>query len=462
MRFDSLTGVGLACWVLVVPMAAAMVLPRESTGLLSKLTQTANDKSAGQKSSDTSSSLVSLLTNKTSLPHSAADVGSVQEAQDKINRAHSNLEANKSSDLLDLAHDLVGSGLIPLDLVSLLDGYLDMSLNSIHNKNPPPPSKQAIYPSKKTGDAPYSIPEEKLRAVIHIPDSFAYGKNGKQPVILVPGTAIPAGLTYHFNFGKLGEAAPNADIVWVNIPRASLNDAQANSEYVAYAINYISAISSDSNVAVISWSQGGLDTQWALKYWPSTRDVLEDFIPMSPDFHGTVERSFVCPSLDPLICTPSIQQQAWETDFVRTLRADGGDSAYVPTTSVYSTTDEIVQPMSGDKASAILYDTRDMGVTNNHLQTICPGKPAGGVYLHEGVLYNPLAWALAVDALNHDGPGDVSRIDVDTVCEQFLAPQLQLDDMIGTEGLLLVALVELLAYVPKVVDEPPIAKYASQ
>ena len=172
MRFDSLAGVGLACWVLVVPMAAAMVLPRESTGLLSKLTQTANDKSTGQKTSDTSSSLVSLLANKTSLPHSASDVGSVQEAQGKINRAHSNLEANKSSDLLDLTHDLVGSGLIPLDLVSLLDGYLDMSLNSIHNKNPPPPSKQAIYPSKKTGDAPYSIPEEKLRAVIHIPDSF--------------------------------------------------------------------------------------------------------------------------------------------------------------------------------------------------------------------------------------------------------------------------------------------------
>lgn len=117
--------------------------------------------------------------------------------------------------------------------------------------------------------------------------------------------------------------------------------------------------------------------------------------------------------------------------------------------------------MSGPNASAIISDIRDIGVTNNHIQTICPNQPAGGVYLHEGVLYNPLAWALAVDALTHDGPGDPSRIDIDTVCGQILAPQLQLDDMLGTEGILLIALVEILTYEPKVGQEPSIAGYAS-
>lgn len=86
---------------------------------------------------------------------------------------------------------------------------------------------------------------------------------------------------------------------------------------------------------------------------------------------------------------------------------------------------------------------RRVGVTNNHLQTICPGKPAGGVYTHEGVLYNPVAWALATDALHHDGPGETSRINLDKICEQILPPQLQLDDMLGTEGLLLIAGAEI-------------------
>lgn len=466
MRFISAAGVGFAYWTLV---SHAMVIPRNTTssnsnsGLLSVLSQAADDPSmGGRKTSSTASSILSLLNNQTGPPSSAEDVGSVQEAHDKISNVYSSIDKDESDNfLLDLVKGLVEGGLIPPNLVNLLDGYIDFGLNSIYNNNPPPLSKRDIYPKKRSSDATYSTPEEKLRAAIHIPDSFAFGKDGKKPVILVPGTGVPAGTTYHFSFGQLSKALPDADVVWVNIPRASLNDTQTNGEYVAYAINYISAISSGSSVSVISWSQGGLDTQWALKYWPSTRDVVEDFIPISPDFHGTSLRSLVCPLLDPVACTPSIWQQGSETDFIHTLRSDDGDSAYVPTTSVYSSFDEIVQPMSGPNASAILSDIRNVGVTNNHIQTICLNQPAGGIYLHEGVLYNSLAWALAVDALTHDGPGDPSRIDLDTVCGQLLAPQLRLDDMLGTEGLLLVALVEILAYEPKVGREPSIVNYAS-
>jgi hypothetical protein len=57
----------------------------------------------------------------------------------------------------------------------------------------------------------------------------------------------------------------------------------------------------NQNVSVISWSQGGLDTQWALKYWPSTRDVTSNFIAQSPDFHGTVLAYILCPAF-PMLC----------------------------------------------------------------------------------------------------------------------------------------------------------------
>lgn len=222
----------------------------------------------------------------------------------------------------------------------------------------PPPTSQYIYPSKAPGGAFYSVPEESLRAAIYIPESFSYGKDGNKPVILIPGTAIPAGTTYHFSFSKLGNGS-NADVVWVNIPRASLNDVHVNAEYVAYAINYISAVSAVSKVAALVWSQGGLNVQWAPKYWPSTRDAVEDFIAISLDFHGTVVREVICPAMDYIACTPSIWQQGRDTNFIKTLQADGGNSAFVPTTTVYSSFDEIVEPMSGSGASAIISDAKE-------------------------------------------------------------------------------------------------------
>jgi hypothetical protein len=56
-------------------------------------------------------------------------------------------------------------------------------------------------------------------------------------VILVPGTAVPAGTAYYSDFDKLRATIP-VEAVWVNLPRASLSDAQVDAEYVAFAINY--------------------------------------------------------------------------------------------------------------------------------------------------------------------------------------------------------------------------------
>jgi hypothetical protein len=117
------------------------------------------------------------------------------------------------------------------NILSLLNGHLNQELNTLHNKNPPL-AGTSIYPLRKQGDAPYSVSEDNLGAAIYIPELFKYGTNGKIPVILVPGTAIPAGMTYYFNFGKLASAMLESDIVWVNIPASSLADVQVTSEYI--------------------------------------------------------------------------------------------------------------------------------------------------------------------------------------------------------------------------------------
>jgi hypothetical protein len=186
---------------------------------------------------------------------------------------------------------------------------------------------------------------------------------------------------------------------------------------------------------VIAWSQGNLDNQWAFKYWPSTRSKVSDFISLSPDFHGTVEALLLCPpGLLVFGCDPSVAQQEYNSKFISTLRANGGDSAYVPTTSVYSSTDEIVEPQAGNLASAYILDARGVGVSNTQVQIACPGQAAGSIVTHEGMLSNALAFELAVDALKNPGPGVLARVNLTEACARYLAPGLELADFLVTES----------------------------
>jgi hypothetical protein len=189
-------------------------------------------------------------------------------------------------------------------------------------------------------------------------------------------------------------------------------------------------------VSVIAWSQGNLDNQWALKYWPSTRTKVSDLISISPDFHGTTLAYLLCPpGLLIVGCDPSVAQQEYNSKFVSTLRANGGDSAYVPTTSIHSATDEIVEPQQGLTASAFINDARRVGVSNTEIQTACFGQPAGGIVTHEGAIANSLTFALAVDALKNPGPGSLSRLNLLSVCSQYIAPGLDLTDFLLTESM---------------------------
>jgi hypothetical protein len=356
----------------------------------------------------------------------------------------------------------VANGLFGNTLNTALKGGLPVGENSINNNNPKPP--RTIYPKKENGDAPYTISEDALRRAIFIPSSFTYGV--KPPTIFVPGTASYGGIVFGNNLRKLLNGKPYADPVWLNIPGALLADAQGSSEYIAYAINYISAISKNSNkISVITWSQGGLDTQWAFKYWPSTRKVVRDFLPVSPDFKGTILANGLClaASSDRAIglCPPAIIQQEATSDFVRALRSAGGDSAYVPTTTFYSGFfDEIVEPQQGTGASGFINDVRGVGVSNNEVQRVCSGRLAGSFYGHAGVLFNPLTFALIVDALQNDGPGNVNRINLASVCNSYAAPGLDLDDVLATMGLIPVAGALVLTFPQKMFNEPALRSFA--
>lgn len=278
-------------------------------------------------------------------------------------------------------------------------------------------------------------------------------------MILFPGTGGTGYTTFAGNFIPLLSDVDWADPVWVNVPHFLLDDAQVNAEYAAYAINYIASLTG-CNVSVIGWSQGNIDTQWAFKYWPSTREVTSDHVAISADYRGTVLANLI--GVIGVLNDPSVVQQQAGSEFIKTMRSDGGDSGYVPTTSVFSSFfDEIVEPQSGEGASAYLLDARGVGVTNNEVQVKCAGELGGSFYTHEGMLANPLAFALAKDALTHEGPGETSRLDLDEVCSGYLAPGLGLEDFLITENAILIAALALGLYLPKVLEEPEIMDYAT-
>ena len=143
------------------------------------------------------------------------------------------------------------------------------------------------------------------------------------------------------------------------------------------------------------------------------------------------------------------------------LLADGEDSAYVPTTTIYSVFDEIVQPEEGDNASGRINNARGVGVSNNELQRLYPGQPAGGIYSHQGVLYNAVGYALVMDALTHDGPGEASRIDLATECQELATDGLGLAGVLVTKGIIPVMAALILTYPHQSFNEPPITAYAA-
>ncbi|KAK5124607.1 hypothetical protein LTR85_001320 [Meristemomyces frigidus] len=360
-------------------------------------------------------------------------------------------------DIFKSGYEILLNGLAGGDYAQIANAYLlESNTMNVNTRQPATP----IYPKASPNDAPYSLTEQQLRQVIYIPPGFTYGRI--PPVLFLPGTAAVAGQNFGPNYGKLFAQNKIADPVYVNLPGENLADIQVAAEYVAYAVNYISGISGGKNVSTISWSAGSLDGQWALKYWPSTRNKTSNKIGISPDYHGTIEAQLLCPGVVTPGCTPAIAQQNYNSTFIRTLRNNGGDSAYVPTTNVYSIFDEIVEPQQDPNASGALNDARKVGVSNVEVQAVCTALLPGGEFYnsHEGVLYNALGYALAVDAIQHGGPGQLSRVNATYQCAQFATPGLSLADIFATEALIPIAAFDILAFEPKVASEPPIMPYA--
>jgi pimeloyl-ACP methyl ester carboxylesterase len=312
----------------------------------------------------------------------------------------------------------------------------------------------AAWEGEGTGPA-LSVPADVLRASLACHGDLAK----RTPVLLVPGTALtPAEFDWNYVRAFTATGRP---FCTVTLPQRALGDIQVGAEYVVNAVRTMSA-KAGGKIDVVGHSQGGMIGRWALKYWPDTRKKVDDYVALAPSNHGTVDADAICA---PAGCAPSIWQQRTASRFLTTLNAGRETYDEVDYTVAYTNLDEIVVPNvdpppgvprdAVPPASSVLRDG-GANVSNTAVQAICPAHPADHFSMGTS---DSVAYALAIDALDHPGPARADRIDR-AVCLQPFQPGVNPVTFPTDFAGVVAAAGAAVATTPFVPAEPALAPYA--
>ena len=313
-----------------------------------------------------------------------------------------------------------------------------------------PGTAAAADPAYAPPDTPgpaLDVPKDKLAASLECGKGVDHAK--RTPVLLVPGT----GATAHDNFSWNYEPAfDKLGIPWcaVTFPYSGNGDVQVNGEYVVYAIRTMYA-RAGRKISTVGHSQGGMVPRWALRFWPDTRAMVDDVIGFAGSNHGSTQGGVSCGDGK---CIEADWQQSYESNFIRALNSFGETFSGISYTNVYTHNDEIVQPNSDDTGSSSLH-TGNGRISNVALQDICPNDTSEHFLI--GTI-DATAYALAIDALDHDGPADPARVPV-TVCAQPLQPGV--DPVTGPAAGLQALANDENSTGPETTEEPPLACYVT-
>jgi triacylglycerol esterase/lipase EstA (alpha/beta hydrolase family) len=224
------------------------------------------------------------------------------------------------------------------------------------------------------------------------------------PVLLIHGTGSTSFESWASTYvPALGAAG--FSVYTLDLPGKAYVDIQQSSEYVVYAIRRIASLSG-RKVSVIGHSQGGLEPRWALKWWPELRGEVEDLVTLATPHHGTLISDVYCAAG----CKPAHWQMEQGAAFIAALNQGAETFAGVDVTSLYSRSDELVEPQTPEATSALA------GASNIAIQDVCPGRPVD----HVGMMRDGAVYALVLDALTHAGAADAARFDPLSCADLFI------------------------------------------
>jgi hypothetical protein len=301
----------------------------------------------------------------------------------------------------------------------------------------------AYAPPSRPGP-PLDVPHSQLASSLVCEQSVDHAST--TPVLLVPGTGASAKDNWSWNYEPALDAR---GIPWcaITFPYNGNGDIQVNGEYMVFAIRTMYA-RAGRRISIIGHSQGGMVPRWALRFWPDTRAMVDDLIGFAPSNHGSTQAQFACMQS----CIYADWQQAYMSSFIRALNSFQETFPGISYTNVYTHNDEIVRPNSDDTGSSSLHGGGGR-ITNVAVQDICPADTSE----HDLVgTVDAVAYALAIDALDHDGPANPSRIST-SVCSQPYMPGI--NPITGPASGLQAFYDDETSTGPESTSEPPLACY---
>lgn len=265
-------------------------------------------------------------------------------------------------------------------------------------------------------------------------------------VLLVHGTATTAEESWPDGLGKV---LPGAGFDWctVQLPGRALVDIQTSSEYVVAAVRSLHE-RSGRKVSLVGHSQGAHQIRWAVRWWPDVRAVVKDLVSVAGSNRGLPYLSAQSCAFG---CAPALWQQASGSAFIAAQNEVPivKGPAY---TSVYSLTDDLVQPALPAERAVATID----GAANIAVQDICPGRPVG----HVQAVYDAAVTAVILDAFAHAGPANPARVDR-AAC--FMTTPPGVDPGVAAARITAVYAngVRAVAAGPKTGAEPPLRPYVT-
>lgn len=284
---------------------------------------------------------------------------------------------------------------------------------------PPPPTSAApargLAPAQRSSDLPgpamLSPAADRVDALTCSGD---LDKAKRPPVLLVPGTSLTPtenwNPTYRPVLLKRGHA-----VCMVRLPVYATKDMQANIEYVATAIKLMAERSS-RKISTIGDSQGALLPQAALRTWPALAKDVADVIGIG----GVYDRgSKALVDRCRKACIPVLHQMATGSSFLAAMKRrplpDGPSYTNIGTRG-----DQTVTPQPSANQVP--------GATSIMVQDACPWHSVPEPE-HTMIIGDSVALALALDALDHEGPASTRRLSFG-VCWRGSYPEFDLDDLL--------------------------------
>lgn len=254
---------------------------------------------------------------------------------------------------------------------------------------------------------PLGVSARKLRAALACTNGIRGAR--RDPILLVPGTDLTPQANYSWNYERAFHALHWAYCT-VALPQRATGNIEAAGEYIVYAIRKM-ARESGRRVDILGYSQGGMVPRWALRFWPDTRHLVKVFVALDPSNHGTVDANAACQQK----CSAADWQQAAGSHFMRALNSFAETFEGIDYTVIYSRTDEIVVPNLNSQGSSSLHTGRGR-IENIAVQQVCPGDVSDHLAMGS---YDPVGYALAVDAFKHGDLANPKHVPISTCTHLF-------------------------------------------